>query len=220
MMRVLRISIDMTRRGGFAAGGAVVFAVIVASLFAIALAPLGHVLAVAAVPVLWVAVLLAALMSLETMWHRPLATGRIDALLFAGVAPAELAIAAIVAQWLVAGVPLLLAAIVLVPMLGMGMEMLAVLLPSLALGTIYIGLVGGMGAVVSYGARGAGLLMAVIILPLMLPMLLLGLMASESAMLAPDLPNPYLLWQAALVLVMAPALTAVTGWLLRQHFSR
>lgn len=220
MKRFCLLTFDFARRGGFAAGGAVVTALVMASLFAVALAPTPAVLTAAAVPVIWITLLLASLLSLESLWHRPLAQGRFDLLLMTGVSPLLAAAAAVLAHWLTAGLPLVVISILLVPMLSLPLDMLCLLLSSLALGTVYLSLLGGVGALLTYGARGAGLLLAVIILPLMLPMLLLGLLAAARWALVPFGTNPYLLLQAALVVLTAPLFVAAAGWLLRAQFSR
>jgi heme exporter protein B len=202
------------------AATAVAFAVMAASLPAIALAPQPQVLASAAVPLLWLVTLLAALLSLEALWHRPAHDGRLDILLLSGVPPLTLAVAVTAAHWLSSGLPLALAALVLGPMLQVTAGSLCVLAAALALGTVYLSLVGAVGALLSLGARQPGILMAVIVLPLMLPMLLLGQMAVIRADLVPSGPNPYLLLQLALAIVAAPALSALAAHVLRAHYSR
>lgn len=220
MKKFTLIVMDQLRGGGGIAFVSVFFATLCAALFAIALAPQPQMLAAAAMPVIWLVVLLAALLPLEALWHRPLLTGRFDLLLLSGVPPLLLAAAVMLVHFLVTGLPLTVAAIILTPMLQAGLGVLPVLLPSLVLGTLYLSLMGGVGAILTIGARQPGMLMALLILPLMLPMLLLGMMAAEQAMLVGAGINPYLLWQAVLVLLTAPLLILLGGVLLRHHFFR
>lgn len=210
-------------RGGVQAGAtAAVFALVVASLFALALGAQAELLRAAAPAILWLTVLLAALLSLEPVWHRDAASGHFDLLLLSGVSPYLAAGAVMAAHWLSAGLPLVLAALPLGLMLQLPPEILPLLCFSLLLGTVYLVLVGGVGAWLTFGARQPAVLMVVIVLPLMLPMLLLGLMAVETRLAGVEdlAANPYLLWQAALALVALPVFPLVAGLLLRQQFFR
>lgn len=220
----LLVAASFSRGGGAlsVAATAVFFAGLVVSLFALALGVQPQVLQLAAPAILWLVTLLAALLSLEPMWHRDAASGRFDLLLLSGVQPAVLAGAVLLAHWLAAGLPLVLAAAPLALMLQLPAAALPGLLAALALGTIYLSLIGGAGALLTYGARQPGVLLVLLVLPLMVPMLLLGLLACEGAITGLEAGgvNPYLLWQAALVLVALPGLSWLAAVLLRQQFFR
>lgn len=222
-MKVFILLLCRAARGGLQSGlTAVVFALVVASLFALALGAEPVALRAAAPAILWLSVLLACLLSLEPLWHREADSGHFDLLLLSGVSPYVLAAAGIAAHWLAAGLPLVLASLPLGLMLQLPAAMLPLLGLSVALGALYLSLAGAAGAWLAYGARQPGMLMAVLVLPLMLPMLLLGLMAAEYAPTSLERMwlNPYLLWQAALVLAALPVLPLVAGYLLRQQLLR
>lgn len=201
---------------------AVFFASLVVSLFALALGVQPQVQQLAAPAILWLVTLLAALLSLEPLWHRDAASGRFDLLLLSGLPPAVLAGAVLLAHWLSAGLPLVLAALPLALMLQLPVAAIPVIMAALVLGTIYLSLIGGAGALLTYGARQPGVLLVLLVLPLMVPMLLLGLLATEAAITGLEAGgiNPYLLWQAALVLVALPCLSWLAAVLLRQQFFR
>lgn len=208
--------------GGFLSTGALAafFAVLVASLFAVALAPVPQSLHAAGPAVIWLCALLSATLSLEAVWHRPLSDGRMDVLLLSGVPPFAVSAAAMVVHWVLTGVPLLLAVLVLFVVFSLPFAMLPAMLASMVCATAYLSLTGGIAALLTHGARQPGILMVVLILPLQLPMLLLGLMAGERALLDPAALNPYVYLQAALLLFALPLALGGGAWLLRFLLSR
>ncbi len=207
--------------GLFSTGGmAAFFAVLVASLFAIALAPLPQAMTAAGPAVIWLCAVLSATLSLEAVWHRPLADGRMDVLLLSGVAPLPVVAATVAAHWLLTGLPLLAAMAALFVAFNLPLVMLAVMMLSLVCATLYLSLTGAVAALVTHGARQPGILMVVLILPLQLPMLLLGLMAGERALLDPSAFNPYVYLQAAVLVFALPLVLGGAAWLLRFLLSR
>lgn len=206
----------MVSTGGMAA----FFAVLVASLFGIALAPVPQLATLAAPAVIWLCVLLSATLSLEAVWHRPLLAGKLDLLLMSGVPSYIITAAVTCAHWLLAGLPLVLAGFVLSFVFALPVATLLVLLVSLCCATLYLSLTGAMAALLTYGARQPGVLMVVLILPLQLPMLLLALMAGERALLDPAGLNPYVYLQAALLVFALPLLSGAAAWLLRFQLFR
>lgn len=182
---------------------AVFFFVLVCALFPFALGAEASVLRAAAAGIIWIAALLAALLTLEAVWHRDEEDGTLDLLLLSGVAPLRLVAAKVMSHLLVAGLPLVLGGAVAALMLQLTGAALLVLLPSLAMGAVYMALLGALGAALTLGARRPGLLMVILVLPLYLPMLIAGLMAAQAA-LAGMAAKPYLLLQAALMLAALP----------------
>ncbi len=201
-------------------GMAVFFTVLVGSLFGIALAPIPDVMRDAAPAIIWLCALLAATLSLETLWHRRLASGQIDLLLLSGVSSLAVAGSGIAAHWLLVGLPLVLAGLVLALVFALPVMVVPVLLVSLLCATLYLSLTGAMAAMLTYGARMPGILMVVLILPLQVPMLLLALMAVARAMLDPAIFNPYVYLQVALLLFALPLLAGGAAWLLRFQLTR
>lgn len=201
-------------------GMAAFFAVLVASLFGIALAPMPDTITLAGPAVIWLCVLLSATLSLEAVWHRPLSDGRIDILLLSGVDALSLTTATMLAHWLLTGLPLVLAGCVLAGVFALPAAVLPVVVLSLVCATLYLSATGALAAILTHGARQPGILMVVLILPVQLPMLLLALMASERALLDPSVLNPYVYLQVALVLFALPLVCGGAAWVMRFQLSR
>lgn len=181
----------------------VFFFVLVVSVFALALGGEAALVARAAAGMIWTAAVLSALLTLESVYHRDYADGTLDLLLMSPVPPWQIVVAKMLSHWLLGGVLLLPAALVAAPLLFITAAALPVLLLSLLLGTLYLSLLGGLGAALTLGSRRPGVLLVVIVLPLYTPMLLLGGMAAAAA-LAEIPARSYLLLQAALLLAALP----------------
>ncbi len=183
------------------------FFVVTATLFSLALGGEQTIIQRAAPAIIWVSAVLASLLSLETIYHRDAEDGTFDLLLLSPIAPLGIALAKMCAHWIVSGLALVLISIIVSQMLFVPSAALCTLIPSLLLGTLYMSLMGGMGAVLTFGARRPGLLLALLILPLYIPMLILGVMGIEAA-LAGLSAKAYLLLQLALVIAALP----LTAW--------
>lgn len=190
----------------------VFFFVLVVSVFALALGGEATLVSRAAAGIIWTAAVLSALLTLESVYHRDYADGTLDLLLLSPLSPWQIVAAKMLSHWLLGGVLLLPAALIAAPLLFILAAALPVLLLSLLLGTLYLSLLGGLGAALTLGSRRPGVLLVVIVLPLYTPMLLLGGMATAAA-LAEMPARPYLLLQTALLLAalpLAPAAAAVS----------
>lgn len=202
---ILKRDIRLVLQRGSEGLAALFFFVLVASLFPFALGAENELLQKAAPGILWVAALLALLLSLEAVWHRDADDGTLDLLLLLPVPVWAVVTAKIISHWLLAGLPVVLAATLLGPMLYLPVGTLGVILPSLLLGTLYMSLLGAFGAALTLGSRRPGVLLAILVLPLYIPMLILGLGSAEAALAG--LPvQAYLLLQLALVLAALPLL--------------
>lgn len=190
------------------------FFVVTASLFPFALGGEQAIVQKTAPGILWVSAVLASLLSLEALYHRDEEDGTFDLLLLSPISPLGVALSKMLAHWLVSGLTLALVSVIVAQMLFIPSPALCVLIPSLLLGTLYMSLLGGMGAVLTFGTRRPGLLLALLILPLYIPMLILGMMAAEAAL--SGLPaKPYMLLQLALVIAALPLTSWVTALFLR-----
>ncbi len=186
----------------------------VASLFPFALAQEPGLLQKSAAAIIWVCALLAGLLSLETVFLRDAEDGTLDLLLMSPVSAVRIAFAKMLSHWLLSGAPLVAASFIVAIMLGVPPEKTGILALSLALGTIYMSLLGGMGAALTLGSRRSGLLLAVLVLPLFIPMLILGVTGAAAALA--DLPaRAYLLLQLALAVAAMP----VAPWLAALFFN-
>ncbi len=176
--------------------GAILFFIVTATLFPLALGPSPELLRHMAPGIIWVCALLAALLPLDRLFGAELEDGSLDQLLLLGVPASLVALAKITAHWLTTGIPLLMAAVPLATMLGLPASALPVLLTGLFLGSVGLSLIGGMGASIVLGARRGGVLLPLLTLPLATPALIFGAAAIDAA--STGLP-----WQPDLELLAA-----------------
>ncbi|MBM3487638.1 MAG: heme exporter protein CcmB [Alphaproteobacteria bacterium] len=175
------------------------FFVLAAVLFPFGVGPAPNLLAQMAAGIVWVTALLAAMLSLERLFQADLEDGSLD-LLALLPSPLWVAVAAkIAAHWLTTGLPLLVVAPAVALLFNLADAAYPVLLAALALGTPAISLIGAVGAGLTLGARRGGVLLALLVLPLLIPVLILGA-AAVDAVLAGLSPRPHLLLLAGLLL--------------------
>ncbi len=187
------------------------FFVIVASLFPLGVGPEPNLLRTMAPGVLWVAALLATLLSLVRLFAADYQDGTLEQMLLSTEPLVLIVLGKVAAYWLTTGLPLVL----ITPVLGLQFDLeqsaLGVLILSLALGTPTLCLIGAVGAALTLGLRGGGVLLALLILPLYVPVLIFGA-GAVGAQAAGLGPAAHLLLLAAcllLALVVAPLATAV-----------
>ena len=157
------------------------FFVLCASLFPLALGPSPSLLHRMAPGILWVCALLASILPLDRLFGAELEDGSLDHLLLLGLSPAWVALAKILSHWLTTGLPLLIAVIPLTLMLGGTTQDIIPLLAGLALGTPLLSLLGGMAAGLVLGARRGGILLPLLVLPMATPVLIFGAAAADAA---------------------------------------
>jgi heme exporter protein B len=172
------------------------FALMVISLFPLALGSESPMLARIAPGVLWVAVLLAGLLTLDSLFRSDLDDGSLEQLLLSPVPLAWLIAMRVAVHWTVTSLPLLLLTPLFAELLQLPRPLLAPLLLSLALGTPLLSLLGAVVAALTVGIRRSGMLLAVLALPLFLPVLVFGAGAVVAA--AQGLP-----WMGAIFLLGA-----------------
>jgi heme exporter protein B len=159
----------------------VLFFVIVVSLFPLGIGPEPQLLRTVAPGVLWVAALLASMLALNRVFAADHADGTLEQMML-GATPLGMVVAAkVFAHWLVSGLPLVLISPILALQFDLPQELLGVLILSLALGTPVLSLIGAIGAALTLGLRGAGALLSLLVLPLYVPVLIIGAGAAESA---------------------------------------
>ena len=182
-----------------------VFFAIVIALFPLAVGPESQLLQSISPGLIWVAALLAVLLSLDGLFRSDFEDGSLEQWVVSPHPLALLVLAKVLAHWLFSGLALVLLAPLLGLMLGMPASELPVLLMSLLLGTPILSLLGAVGAALTVGLKRGGLLLALLILPLYIPVLILGSGALQAAL--QGLPAlGYLLWLASLT-VLAVTLT-------------
>ncbi|HEX5785535.1 MAG TPA: heme exporter protein CcmB [Burkholderiaceae bacterium] len=150
------------------------FFLMVASLFPLGVGPERELLRTMAPGVLWVSALLAAMLSLGRLFALDHADGTLEQLLLSPEPLTLLVAAKVLAHWLTTGLPLVLLAPVLALQFDVPASGIAVLVASLALGTPVLSLLGAIGAALTLGLRGGGVLVALLVLPLYIPVLIFG----------------------------------------------
>lgn len=197
------------RRRGDAAQP-LLFALMVVALFPLALGADPAQLARIAPGVLWVAVLLASLLTLDTLYRSDVEDGSLEQMLLAPVPLAWLLAVRVLVHWTTASLPLVVVTPLLAELLFLPADLLPVLMASLLLGTPLLSLMGAVVAALTVGIRRSGMLLALLALPLFLPVLVFG--AGSVMAAAQGLPwvGALLLLGAglALALVLAPLAAA------------
>ncbi|GAB4056873.1 heme exporter protein CcmB [Uliginosibacterium sediminicola] len=150
------------------------FFVIVASLFPFGVGAETNQLRAIGPGVVWVAALLATLLALPRMFSQDFESGVLEQLLLSPEPRVLWLSAKIAAHWLATGLPLVIVAPLLALMYGLEPGAIGVLCAALLLGTPILSLIGAIGAALTLGLRGAGSLLALLVLPLMVPVLVFG----------------------------------------------
>ncbi len=179
------------------------FFVLVTSLFPLALSPAQDVLRNLGPAVLWVAALLATLLSLNALFRTEVEDGTLEQLVISPY-PLTLAIfAKTVAHWLLNGLPLVVLAPTLAVTYYLPAEGVRALCLTLLLGTPTLSLLGAAGAALTAGVRQTGGLLALVVLPLMLPVLMFGARATDLAGAGESIAGPLYLLGALLLLALS-----------------
>ena len=182
-LRLIGRELTLAVRGGIGTLMAVVFFVIAVTLFPLAVGPELGLLSRIAPGAVWVAALLAALLSLDRLFVADHDDGSLEQLML-GTLPLEFVVLAkTAAHWLTTGLPLAAAAPILALLLNMSTDGLVILIVSLLLGTPILSLIGAVGAALTVGLRRGGALIALLVLPLYVPVLIFGVGAVEGAVL-------------------------------------
>lgn len=192
------------------ASNSALFFILVVALFPLALSPKPEVLRMMAPGVIWIAALLAMLLSLHLLFRADLEDGTLEQLLTIPQPLGWMLLAKTVAHWIITGIPVVVMAPVLAMTYHLPPSALGVLTLSLLLGTPALCLLGSIGAALTAGLRGAGVLLAFIVAPLMLPVLILGARATDLALAGDDATGPLYLLGALLMLTisLAPVVAA------------
>lgn len=185
-------------RQGSDATIAVMFFVLCVVLFPFGIGPEPNILARIAPGVIWVAALLASLLSLERLFQTDYEDGSLELMALSPLPLEAVVLAKTLAHWLVTGVPLIAAAPLLAVLLNMDKAGFGVLLLALGIGTPVLSLIGAIGAALTLGTRRGGVLLSLLILPLYIPVLIFGAGAID-AVLNGLTPRPHLLLLAGIL---------------------
>lgn len=183
--------------------GPVGFFVIAAAMFPFGVGPGPETLARIAPGIVWVTALLAALLAVERLFQADQEDGSLDLLLIAPLSTEWVIAAKALTHWLLTGLPLIATA----PLIGLMLQLpdagYAPLMLGMALGTPTMSLIGTVGAALTVGARRSGLLLALLILPLYVPILIFGAGAIGAATSGLE-ARPHLLFLAAFLALSLP----------------
>ena len=157
-----------------------IFFVMVVSLFPLGVGPELDMLRKMAPGVVWVAALLASMLSLGRLFSADYLDGTLEQLLLAPQPLSMLVLGKMIAHWMVSGLPLVLMAPVLGLQFDMPVQALWVLVAALLLGTPILSMIGAVGAALTLGLRGGGVLVSLLVLPLCIPVLIFGAGAVEA----------------------------------------
>lgn len=210
MLAVLKreIALGMRQKGEVLTP--LIFFMVVASLFPLGVGAESKLLLRMAPGVLWVSALLAAMLSLQRMFATDHADGSLEQMVLSPTPLGLLVLAKALAHFLMSGLPLVLVAPVLGLQFGLDGRALGLLMMSLLLGTPTLSLIGSIGAALTLGVRGAGVLLSLLILPLYIPVLIFGAGAVEADAAGLGVGGHFSLLAALLVLSLffSPIATA------------
>lgn len=157
-----------------------IFFVIVVSLFPLGVGPERDMLRAMASGVIWVSALLASMLALGRMFSSDYLDGTLEQMLLSPQSLPVLVFGKMAAHWLSTGLPLVVVSPILALQFDLSPDAIGVLLLSLLLGTPLLSMIGAIGAALTVGLRGGGALVALLVLPLYVPVLIFGAGAVEA----------------------------------------
>ena len=148
------------------------FFILIITLFPLGIGAQPHLLEAIAPGIIWVSALLAAMLSLDSLFRSDFDDGSMEQILLSPHPTSVLVLGKILAHWLVTGLPLLIVAPLLAIFLGMPNHALGILLLTLLLGTPVLSLIGAIGVALTVGLRRGGMILSLLVLPLYVPVLI------------------------------------------------
>jgi heme exporter protein B len=180
-----------------------IFFAIVTTLFPLAISPALDELRRIAPGVVWVAAMLASLLALESLFRPDVEDGTMEQWVLSGQPLSVLLLAKVATHWLLTGLPLVLMSPLVGTALGMPQSVWPVLMATLALGTGSLSMLGGVGAALTVSVRRGSVLLALLVLPLEMPVLIFGARAVDLAMHGEAVAGPLNLLAAVLLFFLS-----------------
>jgi len=180
-----------------------IFFAVVLSLFPLAISPELNELRRIAPGVLWVAAMLASLLAADALFRPDVEDGTMEQWVLSGQPLPWLLLIKTLGHWLLTGVPLVLMAPLMAIALGVSTAGWSVMLATLALGTAVLSVLGAIGAALTVGLRRGNMLMALLVLPLEMPVLIFGARALDLGMQGEAVSGPLSLISAILLVGMS-----------------
>ncbi|WP_020561423.1 heme exporter protein CcmB [Methylosarcina fibrata] len=186
------------------------FFILVITLFPLGIGAQPNLLEAIAPGIIWVSALLAAMLSLDSLFRSDFDDGSLEQILLSPHPASVLVLAKVFAHWLVTGLPLVLVAPLLAMFLGLPQQSLAILLLTLLLGTPVLSLIGAIGVALTVGLRRGGMILSLLVLPLYVPVLIFAgnAVSMAGSGLPVDAQISILISILFLALVLAPWPTA------------
>ncbi|MGE4657900.1 MAG: heme exporter protein CcmB [Gammaproteobacteria bacterium] len=188
-----------------------IFFLIVASLFPLAISPEASELGRTGTGVLWVSALLSSLLALDGLFRADTDDGSIEQLILSPLPLTITVVAKMLAHWLITGLPLVAVAPLIALSFYMPLEALPTLVLALALATPTLSVLGAIGAALTVSLRGGGAIVGLLVLPLTSPILIFGTRATDLAVQGDSAAGPLYLLGALLALAVALGPLAVSA---------
>ncbi len=199
-LAVLKRDLTLGLRQGGGAGAAISFMLSVLVLIPLSIGPDQNLLQRLAPGIMWLALLLAVLLTSEKIFQQDYEDGTLDALMTIDLPLELVTLAKALAHWLTVGLPLAVAAPLLGILLNINVSVIPVLMLSMVMGSLALSMLAAVGGAITAGLRRGGLLVSLLILPLYVPVLVFGVSATTAAT-GPEGSSSSLLVLTALVLV-------------------
>ena len=178
----------------------IMFFIIVVTLFPLAIGPETNILRLISPGIIWVAALLATLLSLDSLFRSDYEDGSLEQMLISYRSFSAIVLGKIIAHWLVSGLPLIIVSPLLGVILFLPEKSFGVLLLTLLLGTPTLSLLGAIGMGLTVGLKKGGVLLSLLVLPLYIPVLIIGTMAINDSAAGLDVAG-YLYIMAAILVI-------------------
>lgn len=212
MLAIVRRDLNLALRRKNDSLSALFFFIVVASLFPLGIGPEPTLLAIIAPGMVWIAALLAAMLSLGRLFADDFQDGTLDQLVLAAI-PLPLAVLSkTTAHWISSGLVLTIASPILAIQFNLDSQSTLVLMLSLLIGTPLLSLIGSIGAALTLATRGGGMLLSLLVLPLVIPVLIFGAGAVDAHQAGLPIDGHFYLLGAmlAIALFFAPIATAAS----------
>jgi heme exporter protein B len=212
MLGIMRRDLSLALRRKNDSLSALFFFVVVASLFPLGIGPEPTLLAKIAPGMVWIAALLAAMLSLGRLFADDFHDGTLDQLVLAAI-PLPLAVLSkTIAHWISSGLILTVASPILAIQFNLDSQSMVILVLTLLIGTPLLSLIGSIGAALTLATRGGGMLLSLLVLPLVIPVLIFGAGAVDAHQAGLPIDGHFYLLGAmlAIALFFAPIATAAS----------
>ncbi len=187
------------------------FFLMIVTLYPLGVSPEVELLRKIAPGVIWIAALLAALFSMESLFRSDFEDGALEQMLLSAHPLSLLVLAKVLAHWLVSGLPMLLLAPLLGLLLSMPGKSIAALELTLGIGTPLLSLIGAIGVALTVGLRRGGVLLTLIIMPLYIPVLIFATSAVTAAGAGMPIAGQIYFLASLLVLALSLAPMAIAA---------